>query len=226
MEAALDDAEQDSVLTAATGQLAVHEIVSDAAVMLFGGIETTEGMICNVIWYLLGDDSARDQVLADRGLADAAVEEALRLEPAAAVVDRYARADIALGGAAVRRGDLVTVSLAGANRDPATFADPDRLDLHRPNGRQHLAFAIGPHFCVGAQLARLEAAAALSAVLDQLPGVRARSRSPECAVWARLPQAAVAARALGRRHEAHLLIWLAARKPTKTASEHGAGLPG
>ena len=107
VEAALDDAEQDSVLTAATGQLAVHEIVSDAAVMLFGGIETTEGMICNVIWYLLGDDSARDQVLADRGLAEAAVEEALRLEPAAAVVDRYATADVSSrrgAGAAWRPG--------------------------------------------------------------------------------------------------------------------------
>ena len=160
------------MLTAAAGQLAPHEIVSDAAVMLFGGIETTEGMICNAIWYLLGDESARKQVLADRSLATAAVEEALRLEPAAAVVDRYATTDVALGGAVVRRGDLVTVSLAGANRDPAAFADPDHFDVHRANGRQHLAFAIGPHFCVGAQLARLEARAALAAVLDLLHGVR------------------------------------------------------
>ncbi len=152
--------------------LTVNEIVSNAAVLLFGGIETTEGMICNAIWYLLGDESARDQVLADRGLADAAVEEALRLEPAAAVVDRYATADVSLGTAPVQRGDLVTVSLAGANRDPAAFPHPDRFDIHRPNGRQHLAFAVGPHFCIGAQLARLEANAALTAVLDQLPGVR------------------------------------------------------
>ena len=178
VRAALDGGGQDSLLTAARGQLAADEIVSDAAVMLFGGIETTEGMICNAIWYLLGDEPARDQVLADRSLADAAVEEALRLEPAAAVVDRYATADVALGGAAIQRGDLVTVSLAGANRDPAAFADPDRFDVHRANGRQHLAFAIGPHFCVGAQLARLEANAALAAVLDQLPGVHLDPERP------------------------------------------------
>ncbi len=134
VQAALATTASSSLLTAARGQLTAHEIVSDAAVMLFGGIETTEGMICNAIWYLLGDVSARDQVLADRSLADAAVEEALRLEPAAAVVDRYATADVPLGEAPIRRGDLVTVSLAGANRDPAAFADPDSFDVHRANG--------------------------------------------------------------------------------------------
>ena len=169
---ALHHDNEQSVLTAAADGLTVTEIVSNAAVLLFGGIETTEGMICNAIWYLLGDVSARDELLADRGLADAAVEEALRLEPAAAVVDRFATVDVSLGDAPIRRGDLVTVSLAGANRDPAAFPDPDSFDVRRPNGRQHLAFAIGPHFCIGAQLARLEANAALAAVLDQLPGVR------------------------------------------------------
>ncbi len=170
---ALDRHEQQSVLTAAAaGGLTVAEIVSNAAVMLFGGIETTEGMICNALWYLLGDQAALAQVLADRSLAEAAIEEALRLEPAAAVVDRYAIADVSLGAAPIGRGDLVTISLAGAGRDPGAFADPDRFDLHRPNGRQHLAFAIGPHFCIGAQLARLEANAALAALLDRFPGLR------------------------------------------------------
>jgi cytochrome P450 len=170
---ALGRHDEQSVLTAAAaGGLTDAEIVSNAAVLLFGGIETTEGMICNAVWYLLGDQEALAQVLADRGLAEAAVEEALRLEPAAAVVDRYATADVSLGAAPIGRGDLVTVSLAGANRDPDAFADPDRFDLRRPNARQHLAFAIGPHFCVGAQLARLEANAALAALLDQLPRLR------------------------------------------------------
>jgi cytochrome P450 len=172
VETALRQRDEQSVLTAAAGDLTVSEIVSNAAVLLFGGIETTEGMICNAIWHLLRDESAITDVLADGRLIAAAVDEALRLEPAAAVVDRFATADIDLRAAAVRRGDLVTVSLAGANRDPAVFRDPDRFDLHRPNGRQHLAFAIGPHFCVGAQLARLEASAALAALLDNLPGVR------------------------------------------------------
>jgi len=172
VETALRRRDDQSVLTAAADDLTVREIVSNAAVLLFGGIETTEGMICNAIWYLLGDLPALAHVRAAPALTEAAVEESLRLEPAAAVVDRFATRDVGLGGAAIWRGDLVTVSLAGANRDPAVFAEPDRFDLHRPSGRQHLAFAIGPHFCVGAQLARLEANAALAAVLDNLPGVR------------------------------------------------------
>ena len=172
VETALGGSGEQSVLTAVADDLTVSEIVSNAAVLLFGGIETTEGMICNAIWYLLRDEAALAQVRAGREKAAAAVEEALRLEPAAAVVDRYATANVRLGAAPVSRGELVTVSLAGANRDPAAFAEPDRFDLHRPNGRQHLAFAIGPHFCVGAQLARLEATAALTALLDSLPGLR------------------------------------------------------
>jgi len=190
VEMALARRGEHSVLSAAAADLTVSEIVSNAAVLLFGGIETTEGMICNAIWYLLRDDAALTEVRADRMLAEAAVDEALRLEPAAAVVDRYATADVTLADATVRRGDLVTVSLAGANRDPAMFADPDRFDLHRPNGRQHLAFAIGPHFCVGAQLARLEANAALTALLDQLPGVRldpAQPSAPQGLVFRKPP---------------------------------------
>jgi cytochrome P450 len=178
VETALRRGEEPSVLTAAASELGSSEIVSNAAVLLFGGIETTEGMISNAIWYLLRNTGALGQVRANTTLAAAAVEESLRLEPAAAVVDRYAVTDVRLGGAVIGRGDLVTVSLAGANRDPAVFAEPDRYDLHRPNGRQHLAFAIGSHFCVGAQLARLEATAALTALLDRLPRLRLDADQP------------------------------------------------
>ncbi|HUB41471.1 MAG TPA: cytochrome P450 [Streptosporangiaceae bacterium] len=186
VQASLARPGKQSVLTAAAGQLAAGEIVSNAAVMLFGGIETTEGMICNTVWYLLGDDASLGEVTADRSLAGSAVEEALRLEPAAAVVDRYATADVKLGSAEVRERDLVIVSLAGANRDPAVFANPDRFELHRQNARQHWSFAVGPHFCVGAQLARAEARAALGALLDQLPGLRldrARPSAPQGLVF-------------------------------------------
>jgi cytochrome P450 len=139
---------------------------------MFGGIETTEGMIANAAWHLLGHPSQLDLVRADPGLLPQAIEESLRLEPAAAVVDRYATRDAELGGAAVSRGDLVTVSVAGAGRDPAAFPDPDRFDVRRDNAGQNLAFARGPHFCLGVHLARLEARAALGAVLRYLPGLR------------------------------------------------------
>jgi cytochrome P450 len=163
---------------ARSGELTVDEVISNAAVQLFGGIETTEGMICNAVAHLLGHPAQLALVRADPGLLPAAVEESLRLEPAAAVVDRYATRDAAIGGAAIRRGDPVTVSLAGAGRDPAVFPEPDRYDIRRPNAARHLAFARGPHFCLGAHLARLEATVAVAAVLDGLPGIRLDPRQP------------------------------------------------
>lgn len=152
--------------------LATAEVVANAAVLMFGGIDTTEGMIANAVLHLLGHPGQLRLVLADRGLLPAAIEESLRLEPSASVVDRYATRDTEIGGTGVGAGDLVRVSLAGANRDPAVFADPDRYDVRRHNAAEHLAFAHGPHFCFGAHLARLEARTALAALLDRLPGLR------------------------------------------------------
>ena len=167
-----------SLLAEVTGPLTEAEVISNAAVLMFGGIETTEGMIANALLHLLSSPAQLGLVLADRGLVPAAIEESLRLEPAAAVVDRYATAGIRLGGAAIRAGDQVTVSIAGANRDPATFADPDSFDVRRPNAGRHLAFAHGPHFCLGAHLARLEARVAVDTVLARLPGLRLDPRHP------------------------------------------------
>ncbi len=87
------------------------------------------------------------------------------------MVDRYATRDIVIGGVLIEAGDYVSVSLAGANRDPAVFPKPDQYDIHRTNARQHTTFAYGPHACLGIHLARLEAEAAVRAVLDQLPGI-------------------------------------------------------
>ncbi|HEY6314669.1 MAG TPA: cytochrome P450 [Streptosporangiaceae bacterium] len=166
-----------SLLAETVGPLTGDEAVSNAAVLMFGGIETTEGMIANAAWHLLRHPPELKLVLADRGLVPAAVEESLRLEPAAAVVDRYATRDTRLAGADIRAGDQVTVSIAGANRDPAVFGDPDRFDLRRPNAAMHLAFAHGPHFCLGAHLARLEARTAVEALLT-LPRLRLDPDSP------------------------------------------------
>ena len=146
--------------------------MSNAAVLMFGGIDTTEGMILNAVRHLLGDREALALVRGGADLLPNAIEESIRLEPAAAVVDRYATRDIELGGARIRRGDLVTVSIAGANRDPAVFTDPDRFNIRRANARLNLAFAQGPHFCLGAQLARTETTIAVGRLLDRLPGLR------------------------------------------------------
>jgi cytochrome P450 len=161
-----------SLLAETAGPLTEEEAISNAAVLMFGGIETTEGMIANALLHLLSSPAQLALVLADPGLVPAAVEESLRLEPAAAVVDRYATAGTRLGEAGIRAGDQVTVSIAGANRDPAVFGDPDAFDLRRPDAGRQLAFAHGPHFCLGAHLARLEAQVAVETVLARLPGLR------------------------------------------------------
>jgi cytochrome P450 len=161
-----------SLLADVAGPLTEDEAISNAAVLLFGGIETTEGMIANAMLHLLSSPAEFELVRTDRGLIPAAIEESLRLEPAAAVVDRYATHDARLSGTRINAGDQVTVSIAGANRDPAVFADPDRFDVRRPNAAKHLAFAHGPHFCLGAHLARLEARIAVETLLDRIGGLQ------------------------------------------------------
>lgn len=160
------------VLSAAASSLTLDEIVSNTGVMLFGGIETCEGMTTNVLAHLLGDPEWWSTVDAERSLIANAVEESLRLEPAATRVDRFATRDISFGGAPIERGDFVIISLAAANRDPSVFVKPDRFDPKRTNAKQHLAFAHGPHTCLGLHLARLETQAAVAAALDGLPGLR------------------------------------------------------
>ncbi len=182
VEATVRD-EPSSLLGTVARDLALPEVVSNAAVLMFGGIDTTEGMITNAVLHLLDHPDQHALVLERPELLAAAIEESVRLEPAASVVDRYAVADVALGGARIRAGDLVRVSIAGANRDPAVFADPDRYDVRREGVDRHLAFAHGPHFCFGAHLARLETATALRALLP-LPRLRLeRPAAPRGAVF-------------------------------------------
>jgi len=157
-----------SMLWAAAQELDNDALFSNTAVLMFGAIETSEGMTANALWHLLTVPGLARRVRGDRPLVAPLIEESLRLEPAAAVVDRYATRSTTLGGAEIAAGDFVRVSLTGANRDPAFFEEPDRFDVGRSNARQHLAFVQGPHVCLGLHLARAQTAAAMEAVLDQL----------------------------------------------------------
>jgi cytochrome P450 len=157
---------------ASLGDLTDGEVASNAAVIMFGGIETSESATAGALLHLLSHPEQLEAVRSDRALLPNAIEESFRLEPAAASVDRYATRATDLGGAAIAEGDYLSVSLAAANRDPEVFTDPDRFDITRPNSRQHATFAYGPHACLGIHLARLETGVALSAVLDLLPRIR------------------------------------------------------
>ncbi len=174
------------ILAEAARSLAPDEVVANVAVMLFGGIETSEGMTATCLWYLLEQPERIVAVKANRGLIAPLIEESLRLEPAASRVDRFATRSVSMGGTEIAQDDLVIVSLAAANRDPAVFARPDQFDLSRAELGRHLTFAQGPHACIGQQLARMETSAAVEAVLDQLPGVsldRQRARGPRGLVF-------------------------------------------
>ncbi|MGZ4175835.1 MAG: cytochrome P450 [Solirubrobacteraceae bacterium] len=201
LRSVIEGGDDSSLLAAAAGNgsLSTEQVLSNAAVLLFGGIETTEGMIATAALHLLvergragaagagaagagaggaADAAGADAARAEPSVLSAAIDESLRLEPAAAVIDRYATADVTLGDAAIGHGELVRLSITGANRDPAVFADPDVFDPQRPNLRRHVAFAQGPHGCVGIPLARLEARTALGALLGRLPRLRLDPERP------------------------------------------------
>ena len=184
--------EPDSLLACAAseGGLTTQEVVSNAAVLLFGGIETTDGMIANLLHHVLSSDGAVAELRRSPELVPAAVEESLRLEPAAAVLDRYTTREVELDGARIGRRELVRVSLSAANRDPDVFSEPHRFDPRRTTAKLHATFAQGPHVCVGMHLARLEARVALTQVLGRLAGVRLDPRSesaPEGLVFRKPP---------------------------------------
>ncbi len=176
------------------GSLRADELAPATIVVMFGAIETVEGMIANAAWHLLSNPDVLNRVQEQPGLVSAAIEESLRLEPAAAVVDRYATRDLNFGGAHIRKGDLVTLSLLAANRDPDVFDQPDEFNIDRQNLGQHVTFVQGPHGCIGLHLARLETEAAISAILGLGPdlGIDADvSTKPQGLIF-RKPQSVVA----------------------------------
>lgn len=177
---ALDHPQGDSILqaVAADSDLDREELLANAVFLALASINP-EATILNTVFHLLQDPDQLELVRDDPDLLRGAIAESQRLEPATAFVDRYATADVTLAECKIRRGDLVRVSIAGANRDPAVFADPDRFDSRRGNLASQLTFATGPHMCVGIRLGRLEATIALERLLRELPGLRADPRYRE-----------------------------------------------
>jgi cytochrome P450 len=136
--------------------LATEEIVTMCVLLLAAGHETTANLIGNGTLALLEHPRELEWLAQRPERSAGAVEELLRYESPAQLASRIARKDLTLGGVEVREGQQVLAVLGAANRDPVRYRDPDRLDLAR-TGPPHLAFGNGPHYCVGAGLARLEA---------------------------------------------------------------------
>jgi cytochrome P450 len=154
------------------------ELLATCALLLFAGNETTTNLIGNGLLALLRHPDQWQRLRTDPTLIRSAVEEMLRYDSPVQGTVRVARENLDLDGARIGRGDLVSLMLAAANHDPAQFPDPDRLDLDRGD-RRHLSFALGPHFCLGAALARLEGQIAIAAVVTKFPALRPRSEAPQ-----------------------------------------------
>ncbi|MFI8459746.1 cytochrome P450 [Kitasatospora sp. NPDC085464] len=150
-------------------RLTEDELTSLAFLILFAGYENTVHLIANAVLALLTHPEQLAALRAEPELIDGAVEEFARFDgPAPLAIRRFPREDVTIGGVTVPAGETVLLALGSANRDPAQFTDPDRLDLRRRE-TGHLALGHGIHYCLGAPLARMETAVALNALLRRFP---------------------------------------------------------
>ncbi|CAM5284857.1 cytochrome P450 hydroxylase [Streptomyces avidinii] len=152
-------------------RLTEDELISMVFLLLAAGYITTVNLIGGGIAMLLTHPGQLALLRSDPGLLPGAVEEFLRYDgPVSPGIARFAREDVEIAGVRVPRGATVLIGAAVANRDPARFPDPDRLDITRPDNA-HLAFGHGVHYCLGAPLARLEGQIAIGTALRRLPGL-------------------------------------------------------
>ncbi|QRP45905.1 cytochrome P450 [Amycolatopsis sp. FDAARGOS 1241] len=152
-------------------ELTPDEVVATAVLLLMAGHEATVNVIGNGVTALLTHRSQWERLVSDPTLLDSAVEELIRFDAPLQLFERTATEDVDIAGYRVERGAKIGALLGAAARDPKVFDEPDTLDIGRsPNA--HLGFGMGIHYCVGAPLARVEIAAALSALSTRLPGLR------------------------------------------------------
>ena len=174
----------DDLLTAlitaeeAGDRLTHEELLTTSTLLLLAGFETTMNLVGNGMFVLLQHPDELARLRADPSLDRGAVEELLRYEGPVHITARIATTDTEVGGQLIRKGEQAAVVLAAANRDPHEFPDPNRLDVGRTPNR-HLAFAAGPHYCLGAALARIEARAAVATLVRRFPDLELVTTEPQ-----------------------------------------------
>jgi cytochrome P450 len=156
----------------APDRLTLDEIGSILFSLSFAGHETTTGLIGNTVRRLLEQPGRWSEITRHPDLIPAAVEETLRYDPSVPVWRRVTTRPVTLAGHELPAGARLFLWLAAAGRDPAAFPEPDAFDLHRPDASRHLAFGQGLHYCLGANLGRLETQVAVSELARRYPGLR------------------------------------------------------
>ena len=160
--------------------LTEEELYAQCIALLFAGHETTRNLIGNGMYTLLRNPRETAELREKPEMIRSAVEELLRYESPVQFTARVLKEDVEVCGQQIRKGWTVLCMLGAANRDPKQFKEPNQLDLKRLNN-QHLAFSAGLHFCIGAQLARLEGQVALRNLVQRFPKMKLGGPRPE---WA------------------------------------------
>jgi cytochrome P450 len=150
-------------------QLSDAEMIDAVRVIIFGGVETTSALIVNALWCLLNHPQQLQEIRANLDLLPNAIEEALRYESPVQTCTRHVLLPTEVCGVMLDVGDTLQCMLGAANRDQSHFQDADTFNIHRDNARDHLAFANGKHFCIGAGLARMEAEVSIRILLECFP---------------------------------------------------------
>ena len=158
--------------------LTPDEIAAQLRVVMFGAIETIQASVMSTLMLLAQHPDAMHAVRADRSLLVGAVDEAIRLIPPVAFMERWTREPVNLAGVEIGPREFIGVSVIAANRDPSVFADPLRFDIHRGNARHGLSFSSGEHHCLGVHLARMQTVIALEEMLDAWPSIELVSVTP------------------------------------------------
>jgi hypothetical protein len=148
------------------------ELRATALLLLGAGFETTVNLLGSGTAVLAGDEKSRARLAADPDLWPQAIDELLRFESPVQLTARVALKDVELDGVLVASGTPLLCLLGAANRDPAVFANPDVYDLDRPNSRDHVAFSAGIHYCLGANLAKMEGQTGLRLLFERYPNLR------------------------------------------------------
>jgi cytochrome P450 len=169
-----------ALLDASEGdRMTEDEVAATYEVLLAAGHETVTNLLGIGLYELLRRPAEWQALVADPALIPNAVEELLRFVTPTQWLPRFAIADVEIGGVTVASGTTVVPLVGAANRDPEVFADPDRLDVRRPEADRHLALGFGFHYCLGASLARLEARTALRALAERFPALELAEDRPE-----------------------------------------------
>ncbi|MEV2192872.1 cytochrome P450 [Streptomyces phaeochromogenes] len=152
-------------------RLSEQEMISTCVLLLNAGHEATVNATVNGWWALFRNPDQLAALRADRGLVGTAVEELMRYDTPLQLFERWVLDEIEVDGTVIPRESEVALLFGSANHDPAVFAEPEALDLARPEN-PHISFSAGIHYCIGAPLARIELAASMGALLDQAPSLK------------------------------------------------------